>query len=242
MPDDGFLARLAAVRAMIAAAAKRVGRDPASVRIVAVTKTLPPATVERAIAAGLGDIGENYVQEGAAKRAQVHAPATWHFIGGLQRNKVRAALATFDRIHTVDSPALVAALGTAAGVRRVPVLVQVRAGDGAGRRGVPAEGVEVVARAVLGTPTLLLDGLMTLPPADAGNDDSRRCFRALRELRDLTARRLGVELPHLSMGMSSDFEAAVEEGATLIRLGRVLFGDRGPAGWRPGSSVGGEGS
>jgi uncharacterized pyridoxal phosphate-containing UPF0001 family protein len=110
------------------------------------------------------------------------------------------------------------------------------------KRGTLPEGVEGVARAILGHPELRLEGLMAIPPPPARPEGSRPHFRALRELRDRTATRLGVELPHLSMGMSDDFPVAVEEGATLLRLGRVLFGARGPGGGRPGSSVGGEGS
>jgi len=239
---DRLPARLAAVRAAVAAAARGAGRDPATVGIVAVTKTFPPVVVSAAVAAGLSDVGENYVQEAAAKRSRVSARASWHLIGGVQRNKVRAAVALFDRIHTVDSTVLAAALGAAASGRRLAVLIQVNVRGGLGRRGVPLDGVESVARAVLAEPALVLDGLMTLPPAGTDADENRRHFRVLREVRDVTAMRLGVELPHLSMGMSDDFTVAVEEGATWIRLGRALFGARAPAGWRPGSSAGGGGS
>jgi hypothetical protein len=228
--------RLAAVRAAVAAAAERVGRDPASVRIVAVTKTLPPTVVVAALAAGLSDVGENYVQEGRAKRAAVGGAGTWHLIGGLQRNKVRAAVATFDRVHTVDSRALADALAAEAARagRRLPVLLQVNAGAGPTKRGVAPDEVEDLARAVLGHRSLALDGLMTIPEPDA----ARSAFRLVREVRDRAERRLGVELPHLSMGMSNDFTEAIAEGATMLRLGRALFGDRGPGPWRPGASEG----
>jgi hypothetical protein len=220
-----------------------VARDPAEVRIIAVTKTLPPAAVSAALAAGLMDVGENYVQEAARKRDAVAARVTWHLIGGLQRNKVRQAVAVFDRVHTVDSAALAAALEGAVAGRRLPVLIQVdvgRARAGAPtRRGVVPEGVESLARDILGRSPLALEGLMAVPPADATAESVRGCFGLLRGLRDATARRLGVELPHLSMGMSSDFTVAVEEGATWIRLGRALFGARGPAGRRSGAPVGG---
>ena len=238
---DALPVRLGTVRQAVAAAARRVGRDPATVGIVAVTKTLPPAVVTAALAAGLTDVGENYVQEATAKRHHVPARASWHLIGGLQRNKVRAAVAVFERVHTVDSAALAEALGAVA-VGRLPVLIQVTVEGGAGRRGVPVDEVEIVARAILARPTLALEGLMTLPPPGRGAEENRRHFRTVREVRDVTAKRLGVELPHLSMGMSDDFTVAVEEGATWIRLGRALFGARAPAGWRPGSSAGGEGS
>ena len=218
-------ARLAAVRSDIAAAASRVGRDPAAVQIVAVTKTFVASTVAAAMAAGLSDVGENYVQEASAKRAAVGPGARWHLIGGLQRNKVRAALATFDCIHTVDSVALANALATGLGDRRLPVLIQVNVAGEASKRGVLPEAAEALAAAVLSLPGLRLDGLMTVPPA-GGEATSRGHFRHLRELRDRVAKRLGVELPHLSMGMSDDFPVAVEEGATWLRLGRVLFGTR----------------
>ena len=243
MPDD-VAARVAAVRRVVADAARRAGRDPASVRIVAVTKTLPPAAVEEALAAGLSDIGENYVQEAAGKRAAVAARATWHLIGGLQRNKVRAAVALFDRVHTVDSAALAASLAAETGRAGHPlaVLVQVNVAGERTKRGVPPERVEEVAAAILAEPALCLDGLMAIPPAPASPEESRPHFRLLREVRDRARTRLGVELPHLSMGMSADFPVAVEEGATLLRLGRALFGVRGSGASRPGSSVGGEGS
>jgi pyridoxal phosphate enzyme (YggS family) len=240
---DDVAARIAAVRQAVAEAAARAGREPASVRIVAVTKTFPPEAVAAALAAGLTDIGESYVQEAAAKRAVVPGPAAWHLVGGLQRNKARTAVAVFDRVHTLDSAPLAEALAREAGRagRRLPVLIQVNvAGDR--RRGVPPEAVEALARRVLGDPRLALDGLMTVPPPPTTPADSLPFFRRVREVRDRTQDRLGVELPHLSMGMSNDFTVAVEEGATLLRLGRALFGAREPGASRPGSSTGGEGS
>jgi pyridoxal phosphate enzyme (YggS family) len=233
--------RLAAVSAAVAAAAERAGRDPSAITIVAVTKTFGPEVVEAALAAGLRDIGENYVQEADAKRRAVGRPGTWHLIGGLQRNKVRAAVAVFDRVHTVDSVALASALAdaTARAGRCLPVLLQVNVGGDAAKRGVASEAVEPLAQAVLGHGSLRLDGLMTVPPADA---DARRWYKVLREVRDRAKQRLGVDLPHLSMGMSNDFTIAVEEGATLLRLGRALFGERSPGARRPGSAVQGDGT
>ncbi len=230
-------ARIAAARTAIAAAARRAGRDPACVRIIAVTKTLPPAAVTAALDGGLFDVGENYVQEGARKRAAAGRPVTWHLIGGLQRNKVSLAVRTFDWIHTVDSPRLaeaLAAAATAAG-RRLPVLVQVNLGGASGQRGADPDGLEPLARALLATPALALQGIMTIAPADAAPAELRGHFRRTRLLRDELAHRLGVELPHLSMGMSDDFSLAVEEGATLVRLGRALFGPRGSRSWREGA-------
>jgi pyridoxal phosphate enzyme (YggS family) len=222
--------RLVAVRRAVAEAAARAGRDPAPIRIVAVTKTFPAAAVVAALAAGVTDIGENYVQEAAAKRRTVAVAGRWHLIGGLQRNKVRAALVVFDCVETVDRPELAEALAAEAAraERRLPVLVQVNVGGETRKRGVAPDGVERLAAEVIRHPSLVLEGLMTVPPAPCNPGDSRPFFRLLRELRDHAQTRLGVELPHLSMGMSDDFSIAVEEGATLLRLGRALFGARGP--------------
>jgi pyridoxal phosphate enzyme (YggS family) len=243
VPDDVGM-RVAALRDAVAAAARGVGRDPDAVRIVAAAKTVGAEAVRAALAAGLRDVAENYVQEARAKRAAVAGDATWHLIGRLQRNKARAAVALFDRVHTVDSAALGGALAAEAerAGRRLPVLIQVNVAGEAGKGGVRPEDVEALARDLLSQPALALDGFMLIPPAPDVPEDSRRHFRTLREVRDAAQMALGVELPHLSMGMSDDFRVAVEEGATLLRLGRALFGARGPGASRPGSSVGGEGS
>jgi pyridoxal phosphate enzyme (YggS family) len=237
--------RLARVRASIAAAARAAGRDPAGIRIVAVTKTQPPDAVLDALDAGLVDVGESYVQEASAKRAIVDArsapAASWHLVGGLQRNKVRTAVAVFDRVHSVDSVALARALAAEVGRagrwrgRRLPVLIQVNVAGERTKRGVAPDGLEALAADVLGHPELALEGLMTIAPVVSTPDAARPYFRALREARDRATARLGVELPHLSMGMSDDFPVAVEEGATWLRLGRVLFGARRSGVWRPGS-------
>jgi pyridoxal phosphate enzyme (YggS family) len=161
----------------------------------------------------------------------------WHLIGGLQRNKARAAAAAFDWIHTVDSPRLALALASAAEAvgRTLPVLVQVNLAATEGQRGVLPDEVEPLARTVAGCSALSMQGLMTIAPAGAPADVLRGHFRGVRQLRDDVARRLGVELPHLSMGMSDDFSLAVEEGATFVRLGRALFGRRGSRSWREGA-------
>ncbi len=234
---DDATARITAVREAIGAAARRAGRDPAAVRLIAVTKTLPPAAVAVALDVGLEHIGENYVQEATQKRAAVARPATWHLVGGLQRNKVTAAVRTFDWVHTVDSTRLALALDAAAETagRRLPVLVQVNLSGATGQRGAEPDAVEPLARAVVGCASLSLQGLMTIAPAGAASHELRGHFRRARLLRDEIARGLGVELPHLSMGMSDDFSLAVEEGATLVRLGRALFGPRGSRSWREGA-------
>ena len=243
LPDE-VAGRLATVQREIDAAAARARRDPATIRIVAVTKTFPPEIVTAALAAGLHEIGENYVQEAAAKRRAVPAGGRWHLIGGLQRNKVRVALAVFDCVQTVDRAEIADALAAEAARagRRLPVLIQVNVAGETRKRGVAADGLAALAEHVLGLPDLCLEGLMTIPPSADNPSNSRPFFRTLRDLRDRVATRLGVELPHLSMGMSNDFSIAVEEGATLVRLGRALFGGRGFGVSRPGVSGGGEGS
>ena len=241
---DELAERIAGVRRAVEDAAARVGRDPAGIRIVAVTKALSPGVVSAAIAAGLTEIGENYVQEARTKQGAVGRRGVWHLIGTLQRNKARAAVAIFDHVQTVDSDAVAGTLDREAerARRRLPVLIQVNVSGEATKSGVAPERVEALARGVLLRPSLLLQGLMAVPPIPEDPDASRPYFRLLRGVRDRTANVLGVELPHLSMGMSDDFLVAVEEGATLLRLGRALFGARGPGASRPGSSPGGEGS
>jgi len=230
--SDDVVGRAAAVRTAVVEAARRVGRDAAAIRIIAVTKTFPPAAVLAALNAGIEDIGENYVQEARAKRAAADGDTVWHLIGGLQRNKVRAAVATFDWIHTVDAAPVAAALDAEAARsgRRLAVLIQVNVAGETQKRGVAPEGVEMLAGEVLRMAGLRLEGLMAVPPAGA----SRTHFQTLRQVRERAATRLGVELPHLSMGMSDDFAVAVEEGATMLRLGRALFGPRGRRPWREG--------
>jgi pyridoxal phosphate enzyme (YggS family) len=240
--------RLAGIERIIVASARRVGRDPATVRVVAVTKTFPAAAVSAALAAGLSHIGENYVQEARTKRSAVGEKAAekaiWHLIGGLQRNKVRTAVAWFDRIDTVDSVELAEALASEAARvgHQLPVLLQVNVVGERTKRGARPDDLEGLARAVLANSALVLEGLMTIPPEAADPEASRPHFRRVCELRNDVSKRLGVELPHLSMGMSNDFAVAVEEGATFVRLGRALFGARGTDLRSHGSSAGGEGS
>lgn len=213
-------ANLAAVRERIAAAAARAGRDLGEVRLIAVTKTQSAECVRAAIAAGVADIGENYVHEAEAKRAAAGGHARWHLIGHLQGNKARRALEVFDMIHTADSLALGAALARHAAARGVParVLVEVNVGGEVSKSGVaPAELPELLAG--LRDPHLRVEGLMTVPPPGSPAA-ARRCFRELRALRDAAG------LAELSMGMSDDFEIAVEEGATIVRVGRAIFGER----------------
>jgi pyridoxal phosphate enzyme (YggS family) len=221
--------RLAEVRARIAEAARRAGRDEAEVRLVVVTKDVPPERVREALAEGACDLGENRAQEMLAKMAALAdaAPAPrWHFIGVLQRNKVRLVVGRAALIHSVDSVALgraVAARARAAGAVQEALLEVNVAGEPTKHGVAPAE-VGEAARALAAEPGIALRGLMTIAPAD-DPAAARGAFRTLRSLRD----ELAAELPglvELSMGMSADFEAAIEEGATIVRVGTAIFGPR----------------
>jgi pyridoxal phosphate enzyme (YggS family) len=212
---------VAGVRARIAAACARVGRSADEVTLIAVTKVFPAAFVEEAIAAGVTDIGENRVQEARDKKPEVAGSARWHLIGHLQSNKAKDAVRLFDVIQTVDSAALAEKIARAAdgAQKRQEVLLQVNIGDETQKSGAARSEVESLARAIAAMPSLHLRGLMAIPPVGTA-EEVRTYFRDLRVLRDA----VGVE--HLSMGMSEDFETAVEEGATLVRVGRAIFGSR----------------
>ncbi len=221
--------RLEAVRGRIAAASARSGRAAGGVTLVGITKTVPPGVVAEAVALGLEDLGENRVQEAQEKIAAVgRTRARWHLVGHLQRNKAGRAVELFDRVHSVDDAALAEALSrraVAAG-RRLPVLVEVNVSGEATKFGVAPGEVEALLERVAVLPGLALDGLMTVGPAVERADDARPGFARLRALRDRAAARLGLGLPELSMGMSGDFEVAVEEGSTLVRVGTALFRPR----------------
>jgi len=228
--SPAFRARLDEIRARIAKAAARAGRDPGSVVLVGVAKTVPPAVLRQAAAEGLADLGENRVQEaeehvGSVGRAQVR----WHMIGHLQRNKAGRALVLFDRIHSLDSVALAESLSRLAGQagRRIPVLVEVNVSGEASKFGVAPDQLDPLIEKVAGLQGLAFDGLMTVGAPVERAEDARAGFARLRALRDRAERTLGRPLPELSMGMSGDFEVAVEEGATLVRVGTALFGERG---------------
>lgn len=225
-------ANLATIRERIAAALRRSGRDPAAVTLVAASKGMPAAVIRAAIAAGQRLFGENYLQEAEAKMDELAGDeATWHFIGRLQSNKARPAAERFAMVETVDRLKLARALARhAAEVGRVlPVLVQVNIGREPQKAGVlPEEAAELLA-AINVLPALRVMGLMAMPPFFDDPEGARPYFRATRQLAtELSGRGLlGQHGPLvLSMGMSGDFEAAVEEGATLVRVGAALFGPR----------------
>jgi PLP dependent protein len=218
--------RLAGVRAAIARR-QAAGGWSHPVTVVAVTKGFGLDAVEAALAAGLSDLGENRVQEALDKIASpVGARATWHMIGHLQRNKAKAVPGRFAVVHSVDSEPLAAELDRrAAGVGPVRVLLQVNVAGEAQKHGCPPAAAPALARAVSACRHLTLEGLMTVAPFTDEEAVQRRTFRALRELRDALQEE-GLWLPALSMGMSGDYGAALEEGATILRLGTALFGPR----------------
>jgi pyridoxal phosphate enzyme (YggS family) len=227
---SALAARLAAVRRRVTEAAEAAGRDPGSVTLIAVGKTFPAEVVQIAIAAGALDLGENRVQEAAAKKPAV-AGGRWHLIGPLQRNKVKTALEVFDVIHTLDRPELADRLQLLLAEhwpqRRLPVLLEVNVGDEPQKAGaLRGEARELLDHAV-GCESLEVRGLMAIPPWADDPTASRPYFRALRELRDRLQLESGVALPELSMGMSHDFEIAIAEGATMVRVGTAIFGTRG---------------
>ena len=220
------------VRQRVAEAAAHAGREVESVRIVAVSKTKPAAMIEQAIAAGVGDVGENYVQEAAPKIAHIRVPVRWHMIGHLQRNKAARAVELFDVVHTLDSVALgetLDRLGERRG-RAVEVLVEVNIGGEATKSGVPATEVDAFMSAMAERRWLSIDGLMVIPPPGRSAESARPYFRALRDLRDRLRLRAADNAPlhELSMGMTDDFTVAIEEGATMVRIGRAIFGARDP--------------
>jgi pyridoxal phosphate enzyme (YggS family) len=233
----GMADRLAAVRERIAAAARRAGRDPASVTLVGVAKRKSADEVVAAVRAGIRHIGENYVQEAVAKipevleklRVEGLGPPRWHFIGRLQRNKCGPVVARFDCLETVDRPALGDALErrAAAAQRHLAVLLQVNVSGEAQKGGADPEALPALLEAAAAWPHLSVTGLMAIPAAAADPEAARPAFARLRALRDALCQRPDARALHeLSMGMSADYEVAIEEGATIIRVGTALFGAR----------------
>ena len=236
MADDALVdvirRRAGEVRERIEAARARGGHAAPPVTLVAVTKGHDAGTVRAAVAAGLHDIGEARVQEARGKHDALDAAAPgrlrWHLIGQLQSNKARAAAGLFDVVHSLDGERAAAALARGRGdAPPLPVLIEVELTGIPGRGGVPPGAVAALLAAARAHPQLAVAGLMTVAaPGPAGQ--ARATFARLRELRDGLERAEGLRLAHLSMGMSDDYEVAVEEGATLVRLGRTLFGPRPP--------------
>jgi pyridoxal phosphate enzyme (YggS family) len=230
MDDQDLAQNVRAVRTRIAQACERADRDPTSVTLIAVTKTVEPQRIRAVLQAGVHDLGENYVQEALTKVGdpELSVPdLRWHFIGHLQRNKVREVLGKFALIHSVDSLALAIEIGRRANQIGVTadLLLEVKLDPNATKFGIAPEQTRTTAQAVLNIPGVRLRGLMGMAPFGLVPEDARPAFRTLRTLFD----QLPDDARHvLSMGMSSDFEVAIEEGATLVRIGTALFGRRPP--------------
>lgn len=237
--EDAHMAqRIVAIRARVAAAAERAGRAAESVGIVAVSKTMPAAAVLAAATHGLSMFGENRVQEAHEKIAAVSATGVtdvrWELIGHLQTNKAARAVELFARVQSVDSMRLAEALEARAHQmgRVLPILLEVNVAGEASKAGLAPDAVVGVARAISALPHLRLDGLMTVAPLVDDAEAVRPIFRQMHALRETLRAEVSVASgwPELSMGMTDDFEVAIEEGATLVRIGRALFGERAVAG------------
>ena len=225
---SGIRDNLLKVMERIERAARRTGRDPAEIRLVAVSKTVESARIREAVEAGVEILGENYVQEAKKKIEEIGHPVAWHFIGHLQSNKAKYAVHLFDMIHSVDSMALAEELNRRAGQvnRNLKVMVEVNISGEATKFGTDEGRVMEIAKGITGLKHLSLEGLMTMPPYFDSAELSRPYFVELRRLREKLLRE-GTPVRELSMGMSTDFEVAIEEGATYVRVGTAIFGPRG---------------
>jgi pyridoxal phosphate enzyme (YggS family) len=221
-------ARLREVCDRTTEAATRSGRKAEAVRLVLASKTQPPEALAAAYDAGARDFGENYVQEAVAKRSALgeRSALRWHLIGNLQSNKARVAVATFDLIHTLDRASLANALHRVRQTPPLPVLIEVNIGGEPSKAGVAPPAAEALINEV--RDRVAIEGLMTVPPASANPAAARRWFAEMRELRDRLTLATGLALGDLSMGMTDDYEAAIAEGATIVRVGRAVFGSRAP--------------
>ena len=218
--------RFTIVQARVGAAVYKAGRDASSIRLVLASKMQPSEAIRAAANAGARDFGENYVQEAIAKHAELSdlTDIRWHLIGHLQTNKVKVAASGFALIHSLDSVRLAEALARAQPSPRVHALIEVNLGGEASKTGVAPDGVAAILDAA--RDKLEIDGLMTIPPPASTAEAARPFFAQLRELRDRLATQSGYALSELSMGMTDDFEVAIEEGATIVRIGRAVFGER----------------
>jgi pyridoxal phosphate enzyme (YggS family) len=225
---EDFQARYQAVLGRVGAACAKAGRPLASVRLLPVTKTHPVEAAQYAARAGILAVGENRVQEAAAKRLIGPPELQWELIGHLQSNKAKLAIETFDRIQSVDSIDLANRLGRVAGElgKKLPILLQVNAGDDPAKFGTDIDGATALMEAALQLPALRVEGLMTVPPLSDDPEVAQKAFDRLRACRDDLAARFKIDLPELSMGMSDDLEVAILAGSTCIRIGSALYGQR----------------
>lgn len=216
------------VKRRIDAACARASRDPSSVTLLAVTKSQPPESVQQAARLGLSLFGENKVQEAKAKMPLCPGRLRWHMIGHLQTNKAREAVHLFEMIQSVDSLDLAREISKRAdqAARTIPILLEVNVVGEASKFGFPPERLLEALPAINALPRIEIHGLMTVPPWTAIPEKLRPLFARMRDLKRQCEQSLGAPLPHLSMGMSGDFEVAIEEGSTLVRIGTAIFGER----------------
>ena len=216
------------IQQRITAACVRAGRDPGSVTLLAVTKSQPPEVVREAADCGQALFGENKIQEAKAKIPLCPSRLHWHFIGHLQSNKCRDAVEWFEMIHSVDSLSLAREISKRAeqAAKTMPILLEINVAGEASKFGYQPEKLLAELKEINALQRIEIQGLMAVPPWSAEPEKSRPHFRQLRELKQKCEQILGIPLPHLSMGMSGDFEIAIEEGATLVRIGTALFGPR----------------
>jgi len=234
MNEDTIRKNLDAVHEIIARAARKAGRSPDEITLIAVTKTFDIDVIRAAAAAGAKDLGENYVQEAREKITTLAegggSQPRWHFIGGLQKNKAKYAVRLFDLIHSVDSVGLAAELDRRAGLlgKQQDVLIQVNVSEEQQKSGISPEGIIQLVRSVSECENLSVRGVMGMPPFGLDPEISRPYFVTLRDLREkVEAEQIpGVGMDELSMGMSNDYVVAVEEGATMVRVGTAIFGSR----------------
>jgi hypothetical protein len=223
-----FAENLNSIQQRIAAACARAGREAASVRLLAVSKTHPPEMIQLAVDCGLLHFGENKIQEAKAKIPLCPGKARWQFIGHLQSNKVRDAVELFEMIQGVDSLALAREISKRAeqAGKTLPILLEVNVAGEASKFGYKPEALLAELNELNALPHTEIHGLMAIPPFSPVPEKTRPYFQRLRELKTQCEQLLGAPLPHLSMGMSGDFEIAIEEGATIVRIGTALFGER----------------
>ena len=224
---SGVRENLLRVTERIEKATRRAGRSPGEIKLVAVSKTVDAGRIREAIEAGVSILGENYVQEAQKKIEEIGKPVPWHFIGHLQSNKAKVAVRLFDAVHCVDSLPLAEDLNRRAqqADRKMPVMIEVNLSGETTKFGTEEEKVMTLAQAILKLDHLSLDGLMTMPPYFDDPGMSRPYFVQLRALKERLVAG-GIPLKDLSMGMSNDFEVAIEEGATYVRVGTAIFGER----------------
>jgi pyridoxal phosphate enzyme (YggS family) len=225
MPETKIKENLEQIRRNISRAAEKAGRDTDDITLIAITKYVGIAEIRALIKLGVRDIGESRLQEALKKIPEINDEVRWHMVGHLQRNKVKKAVEHFEMIHSVDSPRLVREIANQASRdgRVVKILLQVNTSGEETKYGAPQEDVNILANAAVREESVEVLGLMTMAPYAEEPEEARPYFRELRLIRDRLRQSLGRPLPHLSMGMTADYEVAVEEGATMLRIGTALF-------------------